>query len=200
SCGADPLNHIIDRSFKEERWRNVSFIKEGDVIPLGGKEFEVVHVPGHSQSDILLWNPESGDTFAGDHLIKAFSVNAFIEPPNLGEPARPRPLLQYRDSLEKVSGLPLKMIYPGHGEAFSDHCSLINTRVLEQEKRCDQILAILANEGKTIFEICKVMYPRLKGKTVFLGLSQIQGHLDLLEERNQVIFEQVDSVIIYRSI
>ncbi|WP_144549871.1 MBL fold metallo-hydrolase [Bacillus sp. X1(2014)] len=198
SCGADPLKHIIERPFKEEEWRNVTLINEGDVIQLGGKEFEVVHVPGHSQSDILLWNEETGDTFAGDHLLKAFSVNAFIEPPNPGVVNRPRPLLQYRHSLEKVSRLPLKRIYPGHGEAFSDHLTLIKTRLLEQEKRCAQILSILATGGKCIYEICREMYPRLHGHTVFLGLSQIQGHLDLLEERQQVRYEQKDSVIIYR--
>lgn len=200
SCGADPLNHIIERPYKEENWRHVTFLNDGARIPLGGKVFEVEHVPGHSQSDILLWNKENGDTFAGDHLLKAFSVNAFIEPPNPGEINRPRPLLQYRDSLEKVSSLPLEMIYPGHGEAFSDHTSIIKTRLLEQEKRCEQILAILATGGKCIYEICRQMYPRLKGKTVFLGLSQIQGHLDLLEERQQLHYEQKDSVVIYRSI
>lgn len=197
SSGADPLKHIIERPFKEENWRNVTFINEGDVLPLGGKEFKVVHVPGHSQSDILLWSEETGDTFAGDHLLKAFSVNAFIEAPNRGEFKRPRPLLQYRNSLEKVSRLPLKMIYPGHGESFTDHLSLIKTRLLEQEKRCEQILAILASGEKSIYEICTKMYPRLHGHTVFLGLSQIQGHLDLLEEREQVGYQQKDSVIRY---
>jgi glyoxylase-like metal-dependent hydrolase (beta-lactamase superfamily II) len=166
---------------------------------LGGKEFQVVHVPGHSQSDILLWNQNTGDTFAGDHLLKAFSVNAFIEPPDPGEDNRPRPLLQYRNSLGKVRLLPLEMIYPGHGEAFSNHVSLIKTRLLEQEKRCEQILEILADGEKCIYEICRKMYPRLHGKTVFLGLSQIQGHLDLLEEREQVRFEEQDSLVIYRS-
>jgi glyoxylase-like metal-dependent hydrolase (beta-lactamase superfamily II) len=200
TCGADPLNHIINRQYKEEHWRNVSFLQEGGVIPIGGKNFEVVHVPGHSQSDILLWNHETGDTFAGDHLLKAFSVNAFIEPPNPGETFRPKPLLQYRESLEQVSRLPLKMIYPGHGEAFTDHLTLIQTRLKEQEKRCDQIRAILANGGKSIFEICTVMYPRLQGRTIFLGLSQIQGHLDLLEERQQVVFEQRDRVVVYKLI
>jgi glyoxylase-like metal-dependent hydrolase (beta-lactamase superfamily II) len=200
NCGANPFNHIIERPFKEEKWRNITYLNEGDVIPLGGKEFEVVHVPGHSQSDILLWNQETGDTFSGDHLLKSFSVNAFIEPPNQGEVNRPRPLMQYRNSLEKVSRLPLEMIYPGHGEAFSDHLSLIKTRLVEQEKRCEQILAILATGEKCIYEICRQMYPRLQGNTVFLGLSQIQGHLDLLEERQQVNYEQKDSIIIYRTI
>jgi hypothetical protein len=86
-------------------------------------------------------------------------------------------------------------------EKFADdYLTLIKTRLLEQEKRCDQILAILADGGKRIFEICQLMYPRLKGNTIFLGLSQIQGHLDLLEERHQIGYDLHDSVIIYRSI
>jgi glyoxylase-like metal-dependent hydrolase (beta-lactamase superfamily II) len=199
-CGADPLKHIIERRFNEEKWRNVSFLKEGDRIPLGGIEFDVVHVPGHSPSDILLWNRQTGDTLAGDHLLKAFSVNAFIEPPNSGETTRPKPLLQYRDSLGKSSRLPLKMIYPGHGEPFSEPLSLIETRLQEQEKRCAQIVRILSNGEKSIFEICIEMYPHLQGKSIFLGLSQIQGHLDLLELRNKVIFEKRNSVLLYRQL
>ncbi|WP_413300445.1 MBL fold metallo-hydrolase [Bacillus sp. 1P10SD] len=198
SCGADPEKHIIKRPFHEEIWRNVTFLKEGDQVPLGGRKFEVVHVPGHSQCDMLLWSRETGETFAGDHLLKAFSVNAFIEPPNTGELSRPRPLLQYRDSMEKVSRLPLGTVYPGHGEVFTDHVSLIKTRLSEQEKRCEQILSILDSGGKSIFEICSVMYPRLNGRTVFLGLSQIQGHLDLLEQRQQVSYEKQGSIVVYR--
>lgn len=199
-CGADPLKHIIERRFNEEKWQNVSLLKEGDRIPLGGIEFDVVHVPGHSPSDILLWNQETGDTLAGDHLLKVFSVNAFIEPPNSGETTRPKPLLQYRNSLGKSSRLPLKMIYPGHGEPFSEHLSLIETRLQEQEKRCAQIVRILSNGEKSIFEICTEMYPHLQGKSIFLGLSQIQGHLDLLELRNKVIFEKRNSVLLYRQL
>ncbi|TWE08305.1 glyoxylase-like metal-dependent hydrolase (beta-lactamase superfamily II) [Neobacillus bataviensis] len=200
SCGADPSKHIVQRHFKEENWRNVSYVKEGDTVLIGGKRFEVIHVPGHSQSDILMWNHETGDSFAGDHLIKAFSVNAFIEPPLLDGESRPKPLLQYRNSLEKVSRLPLNTIYPGHGDHFTNHKELIQTRLQEQEKRCEQILAILADNRKSIFEICQEMYPRLKGKTVFLGLSQIQGHLDLLETRQKVSFNRNGSLVEYFSL
>lgn len=84
--------------------------------------------------------------------------------------SRPKPLLQYRDSLEKVSQLPLTTIYPGHGEPFTQHIKLIQKRLEEQEKRCEQILNILANGSKSIFAICQEMYPRLKGRMIFLGL------------------------------
>ncbi|MGJ7909814.1 MBL fold metallo-hydrolase [Neobacillus sp. LXY-1] len=162
SCGADPEKHIVKRRFREEKWEKVSFLKDGAVIPLGGVDFEVVYVPGHSQSDILLWNRETGEAIAGDHLLKSFSVNAFIEPPNPGEAERQKPLLQYRNSLERVKKLPLATIFPGHGESFTGHDLLIEKRFQEQEKRCNQILHILSDGPKSIFAICQVMYPRLQ--------------------------------------
>jgi glyoxylase-like metal-dependent hydrolase (beta-lactamase superfamily II) len=194
-CGADPEKHIFSRNYKQENWGNVHYLKEGDRMPLGGVPYEVVFVPGHSQCDILLWDSETGAAFAGDHLLKAFSVNAFIEPPQEGERERPKPLLQYRNSLEKVSRLPLGLVYPGHGDPFTDHLALIEKRLQEQEKRCEQILKILADGPKAIFDICREMYPHLQGTAVFLGLSQIQGHIDLLEVRNLVTFEKHENIL-----
>ncbi|MDR4946900.1 MBL fold metallo-hydrolase [Neobacillus cucumis] len=66
SCGADPSKHMVQRRFQEENWKNIRYVNEGDKISIGGIDYEVVHVPGHSQSDILLWNPVTGDAFAGD--------------------------------------------------------------------------------------------------------------------------------------
>lgn len=196
-CGADPEKHIITRRYQKENWRAVSFVRDGDVVQIGGTGFKAIHVPGHSQLDLLFWNPQTGGAFAGDHLLKAFSINAFIEPPLPGEIRRPTPLLQYRDSLQRISKLPIKIMYPGHGEIFENHVSLIDFRLNEQENRCSQILAILSDGKKNIFEICGKMYPRLSGQSIFLGLSQIQGHLDLLESRNQVDSEKNGKVILY---
>jgi glyoxylase-like metal-dependent hydrolase (beta-lactamase superfamily II) len=199
-CGANPDRHIVERKFREVNWRNVSYLKEGDRLPLGGTDFEVVHVPGHSQCDILVWDPVTGDAFAGDHLIKTFSINAFIEPPGPGEMERPKPLLQYRKSLEKISRLPLGTMYPGHGPVFDDHLAVIEKRLGEQEKRCETILRILSDGEKSIYEICEEMYPQLKGHAIFLGLSQIQGHLDLLGTRDMVVSQKKRSTVIYRKL
>jgi glyoxylase-like metal-dependent hydrolase (beta-lactamase superfamily II) len=198
--GAVSIQDILQQSYHEKYWQNVTFLKDGDVVPLGGTNFNVFHVPGHSQTDIILWNSETGDAFMGDHLLKPFSVNAFVEPPVPCNIERPKPLLQYRNSLERVSRLPLKTIYPGHGEIYHDHLSLIITRMEEQERRCDQILCILSEREKSIMEISQEMYPRLKGFSIFLGLSQIQGHLDLLESRNQVFAESRGHVLMYHTV
>jgi glyoxylase-like metal-dependent hydrolase (beta-lactamase superfamily II) len=199
-CGALPVDHQPRRKYKEEIWRNVNYVRDGDTVPIAGKKFEVLFVPGHSQTDILLWDPQTGDTLAGDHLIADFSVNAFIEPPAPGVQERPNSLLQYRRSLEKIKNLPLGTLYPGHGEAFTNHADLIDKRFAEQENRCLQIHNVLQTGEKNVYELCQIIYPRLQGSLVFLGLSQIQGHLDLMESRHQVKSTNKGPVCYYKLI
>lgn len=199
-CGAAPQLHQYRRNYQEENWQNVRYLKDGDSVHIGGDAFAVMHVPGHSQTDILLWNEQSGTAFVGDHLIAEISVNAFIEPPPPYKKQRPTPLLQYRDSLERVKSLPIRLSYSGHGKPFHQHAELVEKRLAEHENRCRHIHNLLTTGKKSIFRICEDLYPRLKGKKVFLGLSQIQGHLDLMELRKQVEKQENESVLYYQLI
>jgi len=53
SVKAAELTHLID---------------EGDVIDLGDKVFQVLHLPGHSPGSIGLWNAKNKTLFSGDAL------------------------------------------------------------------------------------------------------------------------------------
>ncbi|CAH0346062.1 MBL fold metallo-hydrolase [Bacillus sp. CECT 9360] len=197
-CGADLHSHQPIREYIPENWKDVHYLRDGDNLSIGGVDFEVIYVPGHSQTDVLFWDPVSRNAIGGDHIIANMSINAFVEPPSPNENQRPKPLLQYRKSLKRVKELPIKTIYPGHGEAFGDHVSLIDKRLEEQEIRCLQIHGILQKGAKTIYEISMEVFPRLRDRTVFLGLSQIQGHLDLMESRGQVEVSARNSILFYR--
>ncbi|MGM7683609.1 MBL fold metallo-hydrolase [Cytobacillus sp. Hm23] len=198
-CGADPESHQSKHRYHNMNWQHVKYVSNEDHVFVGGRRFSVLFVPGHSQTDMILWDPETGLTFAGDHLLKDISVNAFIEPPIPFEQERPKPLIQYRESLMKTRALPLTTIYPGHGRPFSDHVSIIDRRLNEHNYRCDQIRKVLRTSDKTVYQICIEVFPRLKGKLVFLGLSQVQGHLDLMESRNEVFVDKSsEGINVYR--
>lgn len=199
-CGADPSVHQHPRKYKEEIWEDVHYVSEGDDVYIGGRPYSVLHVPGHSQTDILLIDEEQGITFVGDHIIPELAVNAFIEPPVPGRKHRPSPLIQYRESLIRSRGIQLGKCYSGHGSPFTQHIELIDKRLAQQDARCQQILTVLKEGGKNVFEITQKVYPHLKGEIVFLGLSQIQGHLDLMEARNEVMKEEQDSIVYYKLI
>nr|WP_269745743.1 MBL fold metallo-hydrolase [Mesobacillus selenatarsenatis] len=199
-CGADPSIHQHARKYKEEIWRDVHYVSEGDEVYIGGRPYSVLHVPGHSQTDILLIDEEQGITFVGDHIIPELAVNAFIEPPVPGKSHRPAPLIQYRESLIRSKGRQLGKCYSGHGKPFKQHIELIDKRLAQQDARCQQIRQVLKERDKNVYEICQEVYPHLKGGIVFLGLSQIQGHLDLMEARNEVMKGERNSITYYKLI
>jgi glyoxylase-like metal-dependent hydrolase (beta-lactamase superfamily II) len=161
---------------------------------------EVLYVPGHSRTDICLWDPQTGEALVGDHLLRDISANAFIEPPDRTESERPKPLLDYRKSLQRTRELPWTTVYPGHGEPFTGHAALIDQRFAEHEERCHRILEELRAGARTVYQVSRALFPWLKDNAVFLGLSEVQGHLDLLEARGQVVVSWQGHVRCYQPV
>jgi glyoxylase-like metal-dependent hydrolase (beta-lactamase superfamily II) len=72
-------------------------VSDGDVPVAGGHSLRVLHRPGHSPSDILLYDDGDGLVVSGDHLLGRVSSNALLALPLDGErprAGRPRPLLE----------------------------------------------------------------------------------------------------------
>ena len=68
--------------FTVTRW-----LKDGDVIDLGGRRLEVIHTPGHSSNHVCLLDRESRYLWTGDHFytggvttyLPGGDYDAFIE-------------------------------------------------------------------------------------------------------------------------
>ena len=43
-------------------------VEEGDIVDIGNRHFEVLHLPGHSPGSIGLWEASTGTLFSGDAL------------------------------------------------------------------------------------------------------------------------------------
>lgn len=198
-CGAAELLKR-QRKYYPLHWKEVRYLDDGDVLTAGGREWKVLYTPGHSQSDICLWDLDTGDAIVGDFLLLEISSNAFITPPDKREERRPRPLMQMRESFRHVYELPLSTIYPGHGDPFTDFRALIDQRLQEQEDRCDKIVSLLAQGPRTVYELTRELFPWLQENGMFLGLSEVQGHLDLLLERSRVQVECRDSIAWYQAV
>ena len=83
-------------------------VKEGDVIDLGDRVFEVLHLPGHSPGSIGLWEARTGILFSGD---------AIYDGPLLDEiPGSDIPV--YRQTMRRLQGLPARIVHGGHDPSF----------------------------------------------------------------------------------
>ncbi len=85
----------------------VAPIWEGDVLDLGGRSFEVVHIPGHTPGSVALLDKAGGILLGGDSVSCA-PIFMFGEG---------RSLLAHRESMRKLLGLKdaFDVIWAAHG-------------------------------------------------------------------------------------
>jgi glyoxylase-like metal-dependent hydrolase (beta-lactamase superfamily II) len=67
-------------SFRQQPCAQVSEIDEGDVIDLGDRAFEVLHLPGHSPGSIGLWDSSAGVLFSGDAIYDGRCWTSWVTP------------------------------------------------------------------------------------------------------------------------
>jgi len=79
-------------------------LRNGDSIDIGGRRIQVLHTPGHSPGHMCFWEEARGYLFTGDLVYKD---TLFAYYPST-DPAA------YLASLEKISALPVKRVFPAH--------------------------------------------------------------------------------------
>jgi glyoxylase-like metal-dependent hydrolase (beta-lactamase superfamily II) len=97
---------------------------EGDVIDLGDRRFEVLHLPGHTAGSIGLWHERSGMLFSGDAI--------YAEEP-LIDTAPTSDVASYVRTMRRLRELPVSIVHPGHDYSF-DRQTLVRvaTRYIER--------------------------------------------------------------------
>ncbi len=83
-------------------------LDDGDVIDLGDRSFEVVHLPGHSPGSIGLWEASSGILFSGD---------AAYDGPLLDE-LDTSDIDDYIATMLRLRALPVQVVHGGHEASF----------------------------------------------------------------------------------
>jgi glyoxylase-like metal-dependent hydrolase (beta-lactamase superfamily II) len=174
-------------------------LSDGDSIALD-PAIEVVHTPGHSPGSVCFYAPEGEWLLTGDHLLTDITPN----PAMTVQPGRPtkrfRALPQYVDSLRALTSYDSVVGHGGHRDPVSD----VRTRALEvidhHESRADDIMSLLEAEGPlTAYEIMGNLFSDLPVTEVFLGMSEVIGHLDLLEDAARIENVQDGDVVRIRA-
>lgn len=81
-------------------------LRDGDVLDLGDRRLEVLHLPGHSPGSIGLYEPQTATLFSGDVIYDGELVDE-------GLPGTDR--TAYAASMRRIAALDLRVVYPGHG-------------------------------------------------------------------------------------
>jgi len=83
-------------------------LDEGDVLELGDRSFEVLHLPGHSPGSIGLWEQASGVFFSGDAIYDGPLLDDLV---GSDIPA-------YVRTMQRIRDLPVRVVHGGHDPSF----------------------------------------------------------------------------------
>jgi glyoxylase-like metal-dependent hydrolase (beta-lactamase superfamily II) len=83
-------------------------LHDGDVVDLGDRRFEVLHLPGHSPGSIGLWEADTGTLFSGD---------AVYDGPLLDE-LDGSDIDAYLTTMARLRELPVRVVHGGHEPSF----------------------------------------------------------------------------------
>jgi glyoxylase-like metal-dependent hydrolase (beta-lactamase superfamily II) len=169
-------------------------LNDGDSIRLAGRDWQVLHTPGHAAGLICLYEPASQTMLSSDHLLAEISSNPVVEPPLPGHSERLRSLALYQVSLQRVMSMDVNRALPGHGPIIHDVAGLVQERLAFHRQRMAGVLAALEDGARTTWDVTQVLFPNRSPVDTFLAVSEVIGHLELLEIHEHIVRDSVDGV------
>jgi glyoxylase-like metal-dependent hydrolase (beta-lactamase superfamily II) len=161
-------------------------LHDGEELRFRDRTLQVHHRPGHSPTDTIFHDAERRMLIAADHLLGHISSNPLITRPIDGSTERPQALVTYLRSLEATREMDVDLVLPGHGDAVTDHRTLIDERFALHRRRAEKIHRLVAEEPRTAYEIAQAMWGNIAVTQAYLTLSEVLGHIDVLKNEGRV--------------
>ena len=161
-------------------------LRDGDVLPIGARKWEVLTVLGHAPEHMCLWSREDGILISGDQVLPKITTNVSVWPDQpLGNPLR-----LYLDSLQRFRPMaPETLVLPSHGLPFQG-----------LHPRLDMLAAITTSgsprpwtrvaEPRTGVELIPRLFRReLDTHQLAFAIGEVLAHLHLLQSEGAVTRE-----------
>ncbi|THE64352.1 MBL fold metallo-hydrolase [Salinadaptatus halalkaliphilus] len=165
-------------------------------LAVAGREFEVIHTPGHQIHHASLETTIDDERvlFSGDVLIEPFRAAAL----NVGlDDGAYEAVDDFLTSMDRLDDRAIDRVYPGHGPVFTDADAVVReTRSDLEELLAETLEAVEAAGPATPIELTKY---RIGESRHPAGMLDTLGALGTLERRGRVGFERRDGARYYRS-
>ncbi len=195
------VDTIINYMESAQRWAepldDVHFINESHEIRFSNMLLRPIHCPGHSPGLLCFYLEAKGILISGDHLLKEITPNPIINPLPSGAQPQNTSLKQYLDSIRKIEDLKVSLVLPGHGEPIEDFKGLLEKILAHHEQRLVQVSSVLSQDEQTAYDISRALFPDTEFFEVFLGVSEILGHLNILLEEGKIVYRSRDGIDFY---
>jgi glyoxylase-like metal-dependent hydrolase (beta-lactamase superfamily II) len=187
------------RKFGSEWIPEMNILRDGDQVIAGNYCFRCVSTPGHSLGHTCLYEPDKKILVAGDHILIDITPNiqCWTDEQN--------PLQDYLASLDKVNGMEIDLVLPGHRRLITDHRARIRELKEHHRTRLGEVVSILASDPLTAFQVASRMtwdlvapswedFPRAQK---WFATGEAIAHLRYLERKGLILRKDEERMTAY---
>ncbi|MXY78574.1 MAG: MBL fold metallo-hydrolase [Chloroflexi bacterium] len=169
-------------------------LEDGEVLTAGERQLRFVAAPGHTPGNAVCLEEASGSLFSGDQLLPRITPNPGIH--FLRPDERFRGLPAYTKSLERIATLGAEHLYPGHGEPRQLPVGrAIRWTLARHTQRRERLLRCLRDGPLTPYELLLRFFRPRPGARLLPAFAEVQGHIDVLLERREVVEERAGGAL-----
>jgi glyoxylase-like metal-dependent hydrolase (beta-lactamase superfamily II) len=158
--------------------QRVDFLNHGDTIEMGGRTWQAVHTPGHSDGHLAFYDEACHLMLAGDQVLPRITPNIGLWPG-----VEPDPLGRYLLSLPVLKKLSVELALPGHGPVIGNWVGRIEEIERHHAERLEHMSGIVQKRGPvTVWQVAERSFDFFSmspGEWPF-ALVETLSHLDYL--------------------
>lgn len=159
---------------------------DGDRIG-GDHDLVAVHTPGHAPGSVCFVRESAGVAFTGDHVLANISPNPILTLAPGTDDERTRSLPTYLTALERIQEVDASVGEAGHGDRVDDLAGRAGEIIAHHDRRKERIADMVGDrQPVTPYAVMNELFADLPVTEVFAGMSEVLGHLDLLEDEGRV--------------
>ena len=194
----DDVESAIDnhpgQKYGSDRVPIMSAVKDGDILSYGGFNFTAVATPGHTPGHTCLYEPVKKFLLSGDHILIDITPNIGCWMEEID------PLKLYMTSLEKVHGMQVDLVLPGHRRIIDDCRARIEELQQHHRERLREVLSILEHGPHTGYQTASRMtwdidcssWAAFPVQQKWFATSEAIAHLRYLEEEGKIVRDERD--------
>lgn len=176
-------------------WPEITVLAAGTPIEIGGRLFQTIAAPGHSDEHLVFYCAEERLVLCGDAVLAKITPNVSCWPNG-----RPNPLADFLGSLALLGSLQVELALPGHGPLIREWNGRLGELRAHHAERLD-VIERAAGAGKSAFDVCCEVFPTsaLSPHQLRFAIAETLAHLEYLVGAGRA--ERVEQPrLIYRSL
>lgn len=177
--------------------RPTRLLDGGETLTGGGRQWSVLHTPGHSPGHVCLWSARDRVLCSGDHLLQK------VSPPVTFERGFARdPMGDYLDSLERVAELEPDVVLPGHGTPFREGARRAAAIARGKRNRLAKVAELVGAREQTVTELTDTLFRmEMTGAQRHFAMAEILAYLAYHEVRGTLErYRRPDGVFLWRAV